>query len=115
MPQRIEWIDRARGIGIILVVVGHALLSTSTGAFARDMIYAFHMPLFFFLSGLLAGRSQRDDLGHRAARLARTLLVPFAFFGVVTLAYHFAYDAVTKQHMVSLQHAADVAARIAYA
>jgi acyltransferase len=115
MPQRIDWIDRARGIGIVLVVVGHALLSTSTGAFAAKVIYAFHMPLFFFLSGLLAGRKHRDDLGHRAAHLARALLVPFAFFGAVTLAFHLAYDSVTKRHAASLHHVAEVTARMGYA
>lgn len=46
--DRIEWIDVAKGIGIILVIMGHT--------FQLDLvspIYAFHMPLFFFLSGLL--------------------------------------------------------------
>lgn len=50
MSKRIEYIDIARGIGILLVVMGHndfALVSP----FAYKAIYSFHMPLFFFLSG----------------------------------------------------------------
>jgi len=50
MSKRIEYIDIARGIGILLVVLGHndfALVSP----FAYHVIYSFHMPLFFFLSG----------------------------------------------------------------
>lgn len=50
MSKRIEYIDIARGIGILLVVMGHndfALVSP----FAYQVIYSFHMPLFFFLSG----------------------------------------------------------------
>lgn len=50
MSKRIEYIDIARGIGILLVVLGHndfALVSP----FAYQVIYSFHMPLFFFLSG----------------------------------------------------------------
>jgi polysaccharide biosynthesis protein PslL len=50
MSKRIEYIDIARGIGILLVVMGHndfALISP----FAYQVIYSFHMPLFFFLSG----------------------------------------------------------------
>ena len=50
MSKRIEYIDIARGIGILLVVLGHndfALVSP----FAYKVIYSFHMPLFFFLSG----------------------------------------------------------------
>ena len=38
-------IDLAKGIGILLVIVGHGLFSN----FAID---SFHMPLFFFLTGL---------------------------------------------------------------
>lgn len=50
MSKRIEYIDIARGIGILLVVMGHndfALVSP----FVYKLIYSFHMPLFFFLSG----------------------------------------------------------------
>lgn len=46
--QRIEWIDVAKGIGMLLVILGHTIqLNIVTP------LYAFHMPLFFFLSGLL--------------------------------------------------------------
>lgn len=64
--QRIEWIDYAKGIGIFLVVLGHVLrgLGASVGQgyqpelLATDQwIYAFHMPLFFLLSGLFADRA----------------------------------------------------------
>ncbi len=52
MTKRIEYIDIAKGIGILLVVMGHndfALVSP----FFYKFIYAFHMPLFFFVSGML--------------------------------------------------------------
>jgi fucose 4-O-acetylase-like acetyltransferase len=45
---RLHYIDIAKGIGIILVVVGH----TSTPLYLHNIIYQFHMPLFFILSGL---------------------------------------------------------------
>ncbi len=50
MSKRIEYIDIAKGIGILLVVMGHndfAVISP----YAYQVIYSFHMPLFFFLSG----------------------------------------------------------------
>lgn len=47
---RLEWIDVARGIGIIAVVVGHIW----TRGPLRDAVYSFHMPLFFLLSGFLS-------------------------------------------------------------
>lgn len=49
---RIGWIDNARGIGIILVVMGHIV--SNTGSFPLSyVIYAFHMPLFVFLTTIL--------------------------------------------------------------
>ena len=50
MPTRVEYIDIARGIGILLVVMGHNDFSL-VSPFAYQVIYSFHMPLFFFLSG----------------------------------------------------------------
>lgn len=45
--NRIQWIDCAKGIAILLVIIGHSI-----DAFPRAMIFSFHMPLFFILSGL---------------------------------------------------------------
>lgn len=48
---RIDYIDIAKGIGILLVVMGHndfSLLSP----YLFKLIYSFHMPMFFFLSGI---------------------------------------------------------------
>ena len=50
MSKRIEYIDIARGIGILLVVLAHNDFGY-VSAFAYKVIYSFHMPLFFFLSG----------------------------------------------------------------
>jgi fucose 4-O-acetylase-like acetyltransferase len=49
--KRVEYVDIAKGIGIVLVVMGHndfALISP----FAHKLIYSFHMPMFFFMSGM---------------------------------------------------------------
>lgn len=76
---RIAWIDVARGIGIVLVVLGHALgglidspLGAGQDGFRRLFfaVYTFHMPLFLLLSGLLVPK--RLDRG--AAAFARSLL-----------------------------------------
>ena len=45
--QRIEYLDVARGIGMLLVIAGHTI-----GGLGRDIIFSFHMPLFFILSGI---------------------------------------------------------------
>jgi polysaccharide biosynthesis protein PslL len=51
LPKRVPYVDIAKGIGIILVVMGHndfALIAP----FAHKLIYSFHMPMFFFMSGM---------------------------------------------------------------
>ncbi len=58
---RINWVDYAKAIGIFLVVYGHVArgiknsgIKIPTGLYEMtdSVIYSFHMPLFFFLSGL---------------------------------------------------------------
>lgn len=44
-----KWVDIAKGIGIILVFLGHFNIPDTL----RAEIYTFHIPLFFFLSGVL--------------------------------------------------------------
>src|SRR4030095_386081 len=50
MSKRIEYLDIARGIGILLVVLGHNDFE-AISLFIHQVIYSFHIPLFFFLSG----------------------------------------------------------------
>lgn len=64
MKTRIEWVDLAKGVGILLVVIGHADRGLQTTGLPDprgvlpvldQAIYAFHMPLFFLLSGIVFG------------------------------------------------------------
>ena len=50
--SRIEYLDFAKAIGIILVVFNHLWQSSGKEDFIFLLISSFHMPLFFFLSGL---------------------------------------------------------------
>jgi len=51
MKKRVQYIDIAKGIGILLVVLGHNDMNAYHPLLHR-FIYAFHMALFFFLSGI---------------------------------------------------------------
>lgn len=46
--ERIKDIDIAKGIGILLVIIGHSFPES----YIQRLCYCFHMPLFFFISGL---------------------------------------------------------------
>ena len=74
--KRIEWLDLAKGIGIILVIAGHCI---KLSHWSCQLIFAFHMPLFFFLSGFTF--STKDSFGTTVFKKSKTLIVPFlAFF-----------------------------------
>lgn len=83
--RRIDCFDIAKGIGILLVIFGH--LSTDE-QFARNFVYAFHMPVFFFVSGLFA--KEKSAFSECLKKSARTLYVPFAFAIAVDAAIIFA-------------------------
>lgn len=75
---RIEYIDILKGFGIILVVLGHVTLNSDLYHF----IYAFHMPLFFIVSGMFL----HDKQGF-IRRQAKSLLIPYLSFGLLTFVY----------------------------
>ena len=62
-PERIKWIDSLKGFAILLVVFAHVaeryykfdLAPSATPVFQTvfNVIYSFHMPLFFIISGYL--------------------------------------------------------------
>lgn len=54
--NRIVWIDTLKALGIIAVVVGHVVPGT-----LAKIIFSFHMPLFFFISGFLF--KEKNEVG----------------------------------------------------
>jgi fucose 4-O-acetylase-like acetyltransferase len=99
-------IDRAKGLGILLVVFGHIVaknqpLGNQWYAYAQTALYEFHMPFFLYLSGYVtfltgAGRVEPARWAPFVRRRAARLLVPFLLFGLVFVlgklaASHFLY------------------------
>jgi len=78
--NRYEFIDIAKGIGIILVIFGHVLPAVLDKV--EIVIYAFHMPMFFLLAGLFAS-SKQISFGKYFAKQTKRLLLPFIVcFGI---------------------------------
>lgn len=77
-PRRNAAIDAARAIGIVLVVIGHA---RGCPPWLASLLYSFHVPLFFWLAGAVVSDARlTEGLGLGVRRLARSLLLPYAFF-----------------------------------
>ena len=47
IKKRIYWLDIAKGIAIICTIIGHI---APFGRNVRNLIFSFHMPLFFILN-----------------------------------------------------------------
>ena len=94
--QRLHYIDSIKGLAIFLVVMGHVLawlfadynvaLEADKPMFLWKVIYAFHMPLFIFVSGFLFGFSKFDTLKGYVVKMykkTKMLLVPYLVCGVL--------------------------------
>ena len=81
--NRMTYLDMAKGIGILLMIVGHTI---SLG-WQKDLIYSFHMPLFFVCSGMTMTLSNNGQEWRAAAkRSAKRLLLPaLALFFIMTV------------------------------
>lgn len=76
--KRIEELDILKGFGILLMVADHV----NFGARFHQYVQAFHMPLFFIVSGYLwKKRTVREE----AERRFFSLLLPFLTFGILYL------------------------------
>ncbi len=81
MNNRIQWIDVSKGIGIFLVIIGHTMIQGEL----RGQIYAFHMPLFFFLSGFLFSNRKYPQLKGFIQAKAKALLIPYVSFSIISI------------------------------
>lgn len=78
--NRIKWVDMAKGIAMLMVIAGHTIGypgTTLDQKIIRGMIYSFHIPMFFILSGYT---SRCSDSGEKLLaglkKSAKRLLLP---------------------------------------
>lgn len=80
--RRLPWVDVARGLGIICVILAHTL---SRSGVASALIFTCNMPLFFFLSGYCTSFSADAKTFIRSK--AVSLLVPYFISIAIYIAY----------------------------
>lgn len=78
--QRDKLIDIAKGFGILLVVFAH----TYKGDIS-SVIYYFHMPMFFILTGCALTYSKSTAIKWK--RLCSSIILPYIVFSLITFAY----------------------------
>lgn len=82
MESRNIAVDRAKGIGILLVILGHLLVYKQLFS---NCIYYFHMPLFFIISGIFMEYRASEILKDKMIKIAIQLLLPFVLFHGIML------------------------------
>lgn len=77
--KRLAWVDAVKGICILLMIYGHTILPENM----KVIIYTFHMPAFFILSGYTFNYKYNDFKEFAYKRLL-PLLKAYLFFAVVS-------------------------------
>lgn len=88
--KRIEWVDYAKGIAIIMVVIHHVVVR-DTGSvlysgvldYLNDLFQTFRMPLFFFVSGLFIHKTINSNFKHFFKFKISRLLYLFVLWSII--------------------------------
>lgn len=99
LSQRAAWVDRAKGICIILVVMLHSAMAVEevigTEGFVHYIVVfarPFRMPAFFLISGLFLSRVVYTSW----RKYANRKVLYFAYFYVLWLSLHFLFKLPTE-------------------
>lgn len=101
---KIQWIDTAKALGLILVFWGH-LLYNGTLEGVNQAIYSFHMPMYFILSGIVMRGNNLCFIENLKKRFKR-LLKPSLAFIILSLPIYFLFifksdDPISIKHIIS--------------
>lgn len=87
--ERLQYIDIAKAITIFLVVLGHPRAVEDYGAVER-FLYAFHMPLFFVMSGIFLKQKSNYGVQSWKAFFKKNLLglfVPYIIWAAIYMPF----------------------------
>ena len=81
IKKRLDYIDIAKALGMLIIMWGHIAVSKSV-----TFVYAFHIPLFFFLSGMVFVQDKYPDFKSFVKRRIQTLIIPYIIYSFITWA-----------------------------
>jgi fucose 4-O-acetylase-like acetyltransferase len=107
IPDRLAWVDYAKGLGIVLVVYGHVARGLMSAGWVNEtkflsmidgVIYSFHMPLFFMLSGIFYFKSisSKGALPYLAGKFD-TIFYPYLIWSVAQGLIHLLFSSFTNE------------------
>lgn len=90
LSKREVWIDTARGIAILLVVLGHIFPMEHK---ANQIIYSFHVPIFFIISGMLLSINYDKwicmSFKDIAIKKFKEYMYPYLIFSIISITTSF--------------------------
>lgn len=90
---RIDLYDFIRGFAMLLVILQHSEIS------GQEYLLAFHMPLFFFLSGFVSGNRQNTKFLEYVKTRFKRLMIPYLVFGsLFIVSYYFLSIIIGKEY-----------------
>ncbi len=85
MKKRIEFIDIARGLAIIFIVLGHTLVHSENCSIIFKFLYSFHVVLFFVISGYIFRIKENDSYVAFIKNKFIRIMIPYFIWGVLFL------------------------------
>lgn len=79
---RVEWIDIFKLLGIIAIFCGHF---GEAGGRLHVFVFYYHVPLFFFASGIFAGNLEKLTFRDAVKKRFGQIMVPYAFLVVLNM------------------------------
>ena len=98
--SRLDYIDIAKGLGMLTIIWGHVVEFGITNSF----VYAFHIPLFFVLSGCVFDRERYTNYKQFLTKKIKTLLIPYLLFSFATWAIWVIYLNLTSDNVEGIYH-----------
>ena len=102
--NRFTYIDIVKSLTMLLIIWAHIRLGDRSNAFA----YAFHIPMFFFLSGMVFNKQRYSNFRDFCKKKMNSLLIPYLIFSIATWIFwavfsYFAHIEVKSYIMPLLQ------------
>lgn len=102
--ERILWLDQLRSIAFLFVILGHVAIPKEW----QSLIYSFHMPLFYIISGMTMNREKMMKLsfGDYVKGQAQRLLIPYIWMQFLMFPlWYFAFHYVTQSTKLTIGQA----------
>lgn len=97
MKERIFYIDYAKALGMLLIMAAHTFMWTGTTHPVCYVVCSFHVPIFFFVSGLLFALFPREESFRTFfSKRAKALLIPYVCFSI--------FNAIQTLGVLKIQH-----------